>query len=145
MPENEKNEKQIQEDTKMTEPVGNKDNAFVYTYSAENNKEIERIRNKYLPKEESKLEKLIRLDQQTEKKGQAVSIALGVIGSLLLGIGMCCTMVWNVAIVETVIGILLGICGIGIMGLAYPMYKKMTARERAKIAEQMIALSNELL
>ena len=45
------------------------------------------------------MEKLIRLDKQTEKKGQAVSIALGVIGSLLLGVGMCCTMVWNEGIV----------------------------------------------
>ena len=119
--------------------------AFVYTYSAQKSKEIEKIRSKYLPEEESKLEKLIRLDKQTEKKGQAVSIALGVIGSLLLGVGMCCTMVWNVGIVMMVIGIIVGICGMGIMGLAYPTYKKLTAKERAKIAEQMIALSNELL
>ncbi len=145
MPEKDKNEKLVQEDTKMTECVGNKDNAFVYRYSAQSNKEIEKIRSKYLPKEESKLEKLIRLDKQTEKRGQAVSIAFGVIGSLLLGVGMCCTMVWNVGIVTMVIGILIGIFGMGIMGLAYPTYKKLTARERAKIAEQIIALSDELL
>ncbi len=145
MPEKDKNEKLVQEDTKMTECVGNKDNAFVYTYSAQSNKEIEKIRSKYLPKEECKLEKLIRLDKQTEKKGQAVSIALGVIGSLLLGVGMCCTMIWNVGIVTMVIGIIIGIFGMGIMGLAYPTYKKLTARERAKIAEQIIALSDELL
>jgi len=129
----------------MTDCVGNKDNTFVYTYSAQNNKEIEKIRSKYLPKEESKLEKLIRLDKQTEKKGQAFSIVLGVIGSLLLGVGMCCTMVWNVGIVMVVIGIIIGIIGMGIIGLAYPMYKKLTVRERAKVAEQIIALSNELL
>lgn len=145
MPEKDKNEKLVQEDTNMTDCVGNKDNAFVYTYSAQSNKEIEKIRSKYLPKEESKLEKLIRLDQQTQKKGQAVSIALGVIGSLLLGVGMCCTMVWNVGIVTMIIGILIGIFGMGIMGFAYPTYKKLTARERAKITEQMIVLSNELL
>ena len=58
-----KNEKLVQEDTKMTDCVGNKDTAFVYTYSAQSNKEIEKIRSKYLPKEESKLEKLIRLDK----------------------------------------------------------------------------------
>ena len=88
----------------MIDHVGSKDNAFVYKYSAENNKEIERIHNKYLPKEERKVEKLIRMDQQTEKKGQAVSSALGVIGSLLLGVGMCCTIVWDVGIVTMVIG-----------------------------------------
>lgn len=129
----------------MTDCVANKEDAFVYTYSAKKSKEIEKIRSKYLLKEESKLEKLIRLDKQTEKKGQAFSIALGVIGSLLLGVGMCCAMVWNVGIVTMVIGIIIGIFGMGIMGLAYPTYKKLTARERAKIAEQIIALSNELL
>lgn len=134
-----------QEDSNMTDCVANKEDAFVYTYSAKKSKEIEKIRSKYLLKEESKLEKLIRLDKQTEKKGQAFSIALGVIGSLLLGVGMCCAMVWNVGIVTMVIGIIIGIFGMGIMGLAYPTYKKLTARERAKIAEQIIALSNELL
>lgn len=129
----------------MSDCVVNKENAFVYTYSAQSNKEIEKIRSKYLPKEESKLETLIRLDKQTEKKGQAVSIALGVIGSLLLGVGMCCTMVWNTGLITMVIGIVIGVLGMGIMGLAYPTYKKLTARERAKIADQMIALSNELL
>ena len=44
------------------------------------------------------------MDQQTEKKGQAVSIALGAIGSLLLGVGMCCAIVWDVGIVTMVIG-----------------------------------------
>ena len=110
VPEKDKNEKLVQEDTKMTDCVGNKDNAFVYTYSAQKSKEIVKIRNKYLSKEESKLEKLIQLDKQTEKKGQAVSIALGVIGSLLLGVGMCCTMVWNVGIVTMIIGIIIGVC-----------------------------------
>lgn len=56
-----------QEDGNMTDGVVNKEDAFVYTYSAQKSKEIEKIRSKYLPKEESKLEKLIRLDKQTEK------------------------------------------------------------------------------
>ena len=51
----------------------------------------------------------------------------------------------NKEIVTMVIGSIIGIFGMGIMGLAYPTYKKLTARERAKIAEQMITLSNELL
>lgn len=99
MQEKDRNKALSQEDGNMTACVVNKEDAFVYTYSAQKSKEIEKIRSKYLPKEESKLEKLIRLDKQTEKKGQAVSIALGVIASLLLGVGMCCTMVWNVRIV----------------------------------------------
>lgn len=129
----------------MTDCVVNEKEEFVYTYSAQTNKEIEKIREKYLPKQESKLEMLIRLDKQTEKKGQAVSIALGVVGSFLLGIGMCCTMVWDIGIIMMIVGIIVGLFGIGIIGLAYPTYKKLTEKERAKVAEQMIALSNELL
>ena len=127
------------------ENAENKGSAFVYTYSAQKNKEIEMIRNKYLPKQESKYEKLVCLDKQTEMKGQAFSIALGVIGSLLLGIGMCCTMVWNFGIGMMIVGIIVGVCGMATMGSAYPVYKKLTEKERGKIAEEIIALSNELL
>lgn len=129
----------------MADCVVNRSDSFVYTYSAQTNKEIEKIRAKYLPKQESKLEMLVRLDRQTEKKGQAVSIALGVMGALLLGIGMCCTTVWNIGIIMKIIGIMVGLLGMGIIGLAYPTYKKLTEKERAKVAEQVIALSNELL
>lgn len=122
-----------------------KNDSFVYTYSVQTNKEIEKIRAKYLPKQESKLEMLVRLDKQTEKKGQAVSIALGVLGSLLLGIGMCCAMVWNIGIIITIIGGIVGLFGMGIIGLAYPTYKKLTEKERLKVAEQVIVLSDELL
>ena len=145
MPEKDRNKELIKEDVNMADCVVNKENAFVYSYSAQSNKEIERIRSKYLPKEESKLDKLIRLDKQTEKKGQAVSIALGVLGSLFLGVGMCCAMVWNVGMFMMIIGIVIGMLGIGMLGMAYPIYKKLTAIERTKIAEQIIALSNELL
>ena len=125
--------------------VANKNEGFVYTYSVQTNKEIEKIRAKYLPKQKSKLEMLIRLDKQTEKTGQAVSIALGVVGSLLLGVGMCCTMVWNTGILMTIVGIMVGLFGMGVIGLAYPAYKKLTEKERAKVAEQIIALNEELL
>ena len=42
-----------QEDGNMTDCVVNKEDAFVYTYSAQKSKEIEKIRSKYLPKEET--------------------------------------------------------------------------------------------
>ena len=131
----------------MADCIGNdkEEVVYSYTYSAQNHAEIKKIRDKYLPKEESKLEKLIRLDKQAEKKGQAVSIALGVIGALLLGVGMCCNMVWNTGVIIMMVGIVIGLIGMWSMGLAYPIYKKLTETERKKIADQIIALSNELL
>ena len=131
----------------MADCIGNDENGVVYsyTYSAQHHAEIKKIRDKYLPKEESKLEKIIRLDKQTEKKGQAVSIAIGVIGALLLGLGMCCNMVWNTGVLTMMVGIVTGLIGMWSIGLAYPTYKKLTEQERKKIADQIIALSDELL
>ena len=36
----------------------NQETTFIYNYSAKENKEVQEIRNKYLPREESKLEEL---------------------------------------------------------------------------------------
>ena len=118
--------------------------SFAFTYSAKQQSEIEKIRNKYIQKEESKMEKLIRLDKKAERPGRIASITLGIIGSLILGVGMCCTMVWNTSMEVFIAGIVIGILGMVIAGTAYPTYKKVTKKERAKIADEMIALSNEL-
>lgn len=45
------------------------DNTFSYKYSAVENKEIQEIRKKYLPQNESKLEELKRLDMQAQMPG----------------------------------------------------------------------------
>ena len=67
--------------------------AFEYTYSAKEQEEIEKIKRKYLPKEESKLELLRKLDRQVTRKGEVVSLILGVVGCLIMGGGMSMCMV----------------------------------------------------
>lgn len=125
----------------MSEVVMNNSQSFEYTYSAKQQKEIENIRKKYLPKEEDKMENLRRLDRDAEKPGTIISIVVGVIGSLVLGLGMCCTMVWTKFFV---LGIIIGLIGMVILGCAYPLYKKITKSQRAKIADQILKLSQEL-
>lgn len=120
----------------------NKKEVFEYTYSAEQQAEIESIRKKYLPKEEDKMEQLRKLDQSVTRRGTIWSIVIGSIGCLLLGLGMCCTMVWaDKFFVE---GIIVGIIGMAIMGNAYPVYNKITEKERQRIAPQILALTEEL-
>lgn len=115
---------------------------FEYTYSAKTQEEIEKIRKKYMPKEEDKMELLRKLDKSVTKLGTIWSLVIGVIGCLLFGIGMCCTMVWADSFF--VLGIVVGIIGMVVMGIAYPVYVKITARERERIAPQILALSEEL-
>lgn len=117
---------------------------FEYTYSAKKQEEIERIRNKYLPKKEDKMETLRRLDQSVEKLGTMVAIVVGTVGALILGIGMCCCMVWNSSVLVFILGIILGLIGILLVVSAYPVFKKVTLKQREKITPQILALSEEL-
>lgn len=115
---------------------------FNYTYSAKQQDEIQNIRKKYLPKERDKMEQLRRLDKGVTKKGTVVAIVVGVIGCLLLGIGMCCTMIWMEQ--WFIPGVIIGIIGIVAVAMAYPLYIGITRKEREKIAPQILKLTEEL-
>ena len=123
----------------------NKENreGFSYTYSAEEQQELKRIREKYLPKEENKMEQLRSLDSKATGKATMIAIIIGMIGTLLLGVGMCCTLVWQGR--WFVPGIFVGIIGIGIVAIAYPVYNKTLKTEREKIAPEVLRLTEELL
>lgn len=122
----------------------NSEECFEYTYSAAMQKEIEEIRKKYLPKEEDKMETLRRMDREAEKPGMMTSITVGTIGSLFLGVGMCCTMIWGAATWIFVLGVVIGLLGVVIISPAYPIYKKITKKQREKIADQILELTKEL-
>lgn len=120
----------------------NKNETFTYTYSLKQQEEIRNIRSKYLPKEEDKMEQLRRLDRSASKKGTVVSVTLGVIGCMLLGVGMCCTMVWMQN--WFIPGIVIGVLGIAAVAVAYPVHNRITKKEREKLAPQILKLTEEL-
>ena len=115
---------------------------FNYTYSAKQQEEIQNIRKKYLPRQENNMEQLRRLDQSATKKGTVVSILMGVVGCLLLGIGMCCTMVWMEQLF--IPGVIIGVIGIVAIAAAYPLYSRITKKQRQKLAPQILKLTEEL-
>lgn len=115
---------------------------FEYTYSAKQQAEIAQIRKKYLPKEEDKMELLRKLDRDATKPGTICSIAVGVVGCLVFGFGMSCVMVWSDSLM--ILGIVVGIIGMIMMGMAYPVYVKITKKQREKLAPQILALTEEL-
>ena len=123
-------------------------NSFEYTYSSQQRQEIEAIRKKYLPKEEDKMEQLRRLHSIPTQKAQAASIAIGVLGALILGTGMSLCMTDLGAVLgpmAMVIGILTGILGLVMVALAYPLYNTVLRKERQRIAPEILRLSEELL
>lgn len=126
----------------------NKD-TFKMTYSAQQQDEIRAIREKYAPKEPTKMEQLRALDESVTKKATGVSIAVGVTGTLIMGFGMSLTMsefgkhFGNH--LGFILGIALGVVGIGILACAYPLYTRTLKKEREKIAPRVLSLTDELM
>ena len=116
---------------------------FSYTYSARQQEEVKKIREKYLPAAEDKMEQLRRLDESTVRPGTTVAIILGTIGALLLGLGMCCTMVWGGS--WFIPGVLIGIVGMLVMASAYPVFTRITKKRREKLAPEILKLTDELM
>ena len=131
----------------------NTENGFSYTYSAKEQAELKRIRDKYTaPTEvEDKMARLRRLDASVTNTAQAVALVFGVIGTLILGFGMSLVMTElaeSLGIsgdVAMVIGIIVGIVGGILAGLAYPIYNAIVKAKRKKIAPEIIRLTEELM
>lgn len=116
---------------------------FRYTYSPKDQEEVKRIRQKYLPPEEDKMEQLRRLDRSVGSKGTTLALIAGILGLLLMGFGMSCVMVWGDHLF--VPGIVSGVIGIGTASMAYPIYIRVTQKERARVAPEILRLTEELM
>ena len=123
-------------------------NSFEYTYSAQRKQEVEEIRKAYLPKEEDKMEQLRRLHAIPTQKAQAASLAVGIIGALILGTGMSlCMTELGAALghLAMIMGIMTGLAGMILVALAYPIYNRTLKKERERIAPEILRLSDELI
>ncbi len=133
------------------------DPSFSYTYSAKDQAEIRRIREKYQTPDKSadgsgdKMERLRRLDAGVTNKARAVSLTLGILGALILGIGMSLIMTDLGAqlglehALTMPLSIFIGLAGILLLSLAYPVYHLIVKRERKRIAPEILRLSEELM
>ena len=131
----------------------NNQNGFSYTYSAKEQAELKRIREKYTaPTEaEDKMARLRRLDASVTNTAQAVALVFGVIGTLILGFGMSLIMTElgeALGISEDaamVMGIIVGVAGEILASLAYPIYNAIVKAKRKKLASEIIRLTDELM
>ncbi len=115
---------------------------FNYSYSAEQQSEIETIRKKYLPEteQEDKMKKLRALDASVGTSALIISMAVGILSALIFGTGMCCFLLWS----QYVLGSL--VCLIGIVGmlLAPWVHRKTYEHRKQMLAPQILQLTEEL-
>lgn len=107
----------------------------------ENAKKAEEIRKKYIEKGHSKIEQLKMLDQKVRLPGMIIASVMGALGTLVMGAGMATVMVWN----NLTYGLILGIPGMIVALLAYPVYCAITGSRRKKYAKQILMLSDEIM
>lgn len=84
---------------------------------------------------------IANMEAQKTKKATSQAIALGTIAALVLGIGMCCTMVWTHLMV---LGIIVGIIGIAGCILAFLRYRKTVEAESARLNPKIEAAYDRL-
>ena len=131
----------------------NEQNGFSYTYSAKEQAELKRIREKYTPptEVEDKMARLRRLDAGVTQTAQIVALVFGVIGTLVLGFGMSLIMTDLAEILgkhqdmAMVIGIMIGVLGGVLASLAYPIYNVIVKAKRKKLAPEILRLADELM
>ena len=116
---------------------------FNYTYSAARNKKVESIRKKYMPREESKLERLKKLDLRVQMAGTIESLCFGIVGALVFGIGMCFFL--EVFAGAAWLTVLLMVLGTIIMIPAYPIYRRIARKTKTELTPEILRLSEEIM
>lgn len=110
---------------------------------------IQKIRTQYTEKEYTQLDMLKALDKKVKRPALVFGYAFGSIGAIIMGCGMSLVMT---DVSETVgignpmlYGIIIGIAGMLMAIVNYPVYKGILGARRKKYAGQMIALSEEMI
>lgn len=107
------------------------------------NKTVERIRGDYLPAERTKLDELKALDRKVKRPAEIFAYTFGVVGSLVLGTGMCLAM--KVIGNMMPLGIGVGLVGIALVTVNYFLYKKILKLRKQKYANEILQLTDDLL
>ncbi len=129
-----------------------KKETFTYTYSAAQQEEIAAIRKKYAadtqPAEVDKMEQLRKLDAGVTNKASVVALCVGILSALIMGAGMSLVMTdlgTKLGVASARIsGIIIGIVGMAGVIAAYPLYQFVLKKQRAKVAPQILKLTEEL-
>lgn len=110
-------------------------------------REIERIKLQYINKEEdldsasSKVEKLKNLHKKVTVFPTIFSISLGIVGTLLFGLGMTMTLEWS----QFLWGSVVAAVGLLPIALSYPLYSYFYNKNKQKYGNKIIELSDEIL
>ena len=110
---------------------------------------VQKIRTQYTEKEHTGLDELKELDKKVKRPANVFAYIFGSISAIIMGAGMSLVMT---DIAETVgiqnpmlYGIVIGIIGMFMAIINYPIYKGILGRRRKKYADKIIELSDKIM
>lgn len=112
---------------------------------------VQKIRTQYTEKEHTQLDALKELDAMVKRPANVFAYVFGSISAIIMGTGMSLIMtefgllVGLTGVIGMAAGIILGLIGIIMIVLAYPVYNKVLKKEREKIAPEILRLTETLL
>ena len=119
---------------------------FEYSYAApteRERREVESLKKKYAPKIErtDKMSELRELDKKVQSPPRIWALILGIVGTLVFGLGLTMILEWNLLLWGTAVAAV----GLVPVALAYPVYKWKLQKLSDKYRKQILTLSEEIL
>jgi phosphate/sulfate permease len=107
--------------------------------------EEEQLREEYTKKEKTGVDEAIKLDKKAKLPATIFTFSFGIVGALILGVGMCLAMkvIGDASTVAVVMGIIIGVVGIAIVAVNYPLYKKILKSRKEKYSAAILVALNQ--
>ena len=110
---------------------------------------VQKIRTQYTEKEHTALDALKALDVKVKRPANVFAYTFGSISAIIMGSGMSLVMTdiaQMVGIQDPMLyGIIIGVLGMAMAILNYPIYKRILGARRKKFADKIITLSDQIM
>ena len=109
----------------------------------------QKIRTQYMEKEQNGLEELKKADATVRRPAELFAYIFGSLGAVIMGAGMSLVMTdlgATLGMSDALLpGILVGIVGLVMALINYPIYKNILAKRRKKYADKIMELSDKIM
>ncbi len=110
---------------------------------------VQKIRTQYTEKESTQLDSLKKLDSKVKKPANVFAYVFGTAAAIIMGSGMSLVMTdigKTLGLQNAMItGVVIGVIGLLMAIINYPVFKRILASRRKKYAKEIIALSDKIM
>ena len=110
---------------------------------------VQKIRTQYMEKESTELDALRELDEKVKRPAKVFAYAFGSIGAIVMGAGMSLVMT-DIGVTlgvasAMVTGIVIGVVGLGMTLINYPIYNSILGSRKKKYGAEILKLSDRII